>query len=394
MSIPKLFLKKGKEQSLERFHPWVFSGAIGKTEGNAKDGDLVHVFDCAGNFLAAGHYQTGSITVRILSFESKPIDGSFWEGRLGAALSLRSALGIPSNGNTNMFRLVHGEGDQLPGLIIDVYGSTAVLQAHSVGMHLARHTIAQILTEITGGRIKSVFDKSRTTLLNRTEGATSNCYLLGSRSDETLLENGNRFVVSWEDGQKTGFFLDQRDNRSLLGHYSRGASVLNTFGYTGGFSVYALMGGARRVISVDSSPKAIELTDSNVALNMGNSAPHLSVCADTFEYLKTNREQHDVVVLDPPAFAKHQQALRNALQAYKRLNAEAMARVKPGGLLFTFSCSQVVTRENFRNCVFSAGVIANRQVKILNQLTQPADHPISIYHPEGEYLKGLVLQVE
>jgi len=394
MNYPRIFLKPGKEQSLRRFHPWVFSGAIKRIEGSPLDGDVVEICDTNGIFLALGHYQNGSIAVRIFSFLQVEVDRNFWLKKIQNALSVRQKLGLFPNPKTNIFRLVHGEGDGLPGLIVDIYGATAVIQAHSTGMFLIRPLLAEIIVEVLNGSITSIYDKSSGTIPGKNDIQTKDSYLLGPPINEILLENGNKFLVSWEEGQKTGFFVDQRENRLLLEKYCKNANVLNTFCYTGGFSVYALRGGAKKVISVDSSQKAIDLTNSNIKINFGETPNHQSFCTDVFEFLKNSKEEFDVIVLDPPAFAKSTHALKNALQAYKRLNAAAFRKLKSGGILFTFSCSQVVNREQFRNAVFSGSIIAEKQVRILHQLTQPADHPVNIYHPEGEYLKGLVLQVD
>jgi 23S rRNA (cytosine1962-C5)-methyltransferase len=394
MDCIKLTLKPGKEQSLQRFHPWVFSGAIQKMNGNPLEGDIVEVVDSTGKFLALGHYQPSSITVRIVSFTNTSIDKEFWRGKINNAIQLRKTIGLYKNDQTNTFRLIHGEGDTMPGLIIDIYGSTAVMQCHSVGMYNIRQTLAELLVEQFDKAIHAVYDKSTGTLPFKASINPMDGYLIGNGSDEILLEYGNRFEISWIEGQKTGFFIDQRENRRLLQQYSKGKSVLNSFGYTGGFSVYAIKGGATRTVTVDSSQKAIDLTNKNISLNFSSSVNHEAFCMDVFEFLRTTNEDFDIIILDPPAFAKHNDALRNALQAYKRLNAAAIRKLKPGGLLFTFSCSQVVNKENFRNAVFSGCAITGRQVKILHQVTQPADHPINIYHPEGEYLKGLILQVE
>lgn len=388
-------LKPKKEESLLRFHPWVFSGAVRTIDGSPAEGTLVRVTDAWGNFLGIGHYQIGSIAVRILSFQEEAIDATFWQTRLAATYALRQAIGLHSPSN-NTFRLVHGEGDFLPGLVIDIYGNTAVIQAHSVGMHLVRSEIARALTQVIPS-VKHVYYKSEGTLphkapiTDRTDG-----FLIGGGHDitEIALENGLRFHIDWLRGQKTGFFVDQRANRTFLEHYANGRNVLNMFCYTGGFSVYALRGGATSVTSVDSSAKAIALTDENVRLNFGEEPRRHSVAIDAFRYLEQIDDTHDLIILDPPAFAKHRDALRNALQGYKRLNAKAFEKIKSGGILFTFSCSQVVDKEQFRLAVFSAAAISRRRVRILHQLTQPADHPVNIYHPEGEYLKGLVLWVE
>ena len=394
MAYSKIILKPGKEQSVLRFHPWIFSGAIDKAEGNPEEGDVVEVTDSNGNFLGLGHCQPGSISVRIFSFQNAEPNLEFWEQKVASAYRLRNTVGLTNDTTTNIFRLVHGEGDGMPGLIVDIYGDTAVMQAHSLGMYLIRETLAKAIVNALNGTIKNVYDKSSGTLPFKSIEEKKDEYIIGNLSSSELYEYGNRFLVSWEEGQKTGFFIDQRENRKLLGEYSKNRTVLNTFGYTGGFSVAALKAGAKRVVSVDSSAKAIELTNANVALNFGDNTPHESHCSDVFDFFKNTTETFDIIVLDPPAFAKHNNALHNALQAYKRLNAAAIKRIKPGGLLFTFSCSQVVTKENFRNAVFSGAAITKRQVKIIHQLTQPADHPINIYHPEGEYLKGLVLQIE
>jgi 23S rRNA (cytosine1962-C5)-methyltransferase len=394
MNYPIVSLKSGKEQSLQRFHPWIFSGAIKRIEGTPQEGDVVEVRGFNGDFLAYGHYQQGSITVRVISFSKIEIDRNFWKTKLEKALELRKSLGLFPSKSTNIFRLVHGEGDGLPGLIIDIYGNTAVIQTHSIGMGLVKQLIAELVVEIMSGTVTSVYDKSSGTLSPKGPIEAVDGYIIGQGERIDFIENNNKFLVSWEEGQKTGFFIDQRDNRQLLAHYSKNANVLNAFCYTGGFSVYAARGGAKSVVSVDSSQKAMELTTKNMALNFSDTSNYHSVCADVFDYLKDNNQVFDVIVLDPPAFAKHRGALNNALQAYKRLNAAALRILKPGGILFTFSCSQVVSRDQFRNAVFSGSIIAQRDIRIMHQLTQPADHPINIYHPEGEYLKGLVLYAE
>lgn len=392
----RCILRRGKEESLLRFHPWIFSGAIYRMEGTPAEGDLVDVYTSQGDFIARGHYQIGSITIRVLSFADETIDQSWWNKRIELAYHMREALGLTNNPQTTCYRLVHGEGDSLPGLVIDIYGTTAVVQCHSVGMYRSRKAICTALRNVYGDRVKSIFDKSGGTLpynagLNAQDG-----YLWGeaNASSEPVLENGNRFMVNWEQGQKTGFFIDQRENRELVRRYAKGRTVLNTFCYTGGFSVYALAGGALQVDSVDSSELAVQLAAQNVTLNFGEQAPHQAIAQDTFDYLRKMDDRYDLIILDPPAFAKHHKVLGNALQGYKRLNAQAFRQIKPGGILFTFSCSQAVNREQFRMAVFSAAAIAGRNVRILHQLTQPADHPVNIYHPEGEYLKGLVLYVE
>lgn len=389
-----IYLKKGKEESLKRFHPWVFSGALNKIDEGINEGDIVRVFSNTGDFLAVGHFQIGSIAVRVLSFEDIEINGKFWEERLASALEARKAIGVADNNSGDTYRLVHGEGDNLPGLVIDCYGKTAVMQAHSVGMHTCRHEIANSLVKIMGGNIENVYYKSETTLPFKAELGQENGFIIGESNDDTAVENGLKFHVDWLKGQKTGFFVDQRDNRTLLEQYAKGRNVLNMFCYTGGFSVYAMRGGANLVHSVDSSAKAIALTDANMALNFPDDSRHKSFCEDAFKFLDASENTYDLVILDPPAFAKHRSALHNALKGYTRLNAKAFSKIKPGGIMFTFSCSQVVTKDNFRAAVFTAAATANRRVRILHQLHQPADHPINIYHPEGEYLKGLVLYVE
>ncbi len=391
-TYPTITLRRGKEESLDRFHPWVFSGAIARLPENLEEGDLVRIVTSDGRVIGVGHYQIGSIAVRVLAFDDIEIDDAFYRTSIERAAALRRALGLQRPDNT-AYRLVHGEGDFLPGLVVDVYGDTAVVQAHSPGMHYARHTVAQALVDVAG--ITNVYYKSETTLPYKARLDPVNDYLIGRATDCTALENGLRFNIDWLRGQKTGFFVDQRDNRSLLEHYSRGRRVLNMFCYTGGFSVYALRGGAVKVDSVDSSAKAISLTEANVAMNFGPDAPHSAYAVDAFKYLDSTPEgAYDLIVLDPPAFAKHRNALRNALRGYQRLNAAGIAKVAPGGIVFTFSCSQAVSREQFRLAVFSAAAQTGRRVRILHQLTQPADHPVNIYHPEGEYLKGLILYVE
>lgn len=386
----QIFLKRGKEESLLRFHPWIFSGAIHHMDQGIEEGETVRVMSEKGDFIAVGHYQQGSISVRVLTFHDVPIDQTFWESRLHSALQMRQSIGLADKSDTTAYRLVHGEGDLLPGLIIDVYGQTAVMQAHSIGMHLCRHAIAEALERVMCGRIANIFYKSETTLPFM---EPENGFLLGKSDDNTATENGLRFYVDWLKGQKTGFFVDQRENRALLERYAKGRRVLNMFCYTGGFSFYAMRGGALVVHSVDSSAKAIELTRRNVELNFPGDSRHDAFCEDAFEFLD-NMSDYDLIILDPPAFAKHRGALHNALKGYTRLNQKAFEKIQPGGILFTFSCSQVVTKDHFRNAVFTAAALAKRKVRILHQLHQPADHPINIYHPEGEYLKGLVLFVE
>lgn len=394
MTTKTIQLKKGKEESLKRFHPWIFSGAILRMDEGIEEGELVKVVTFHREFIAIGHYQIGSIAVRVLSFRDITIDQEYWKSRLKAALNMRIAIGIADNPTNNTYRLVHGEGDMLPGLIIDCYGKTAVMQAHSVGMHVERLPICEALRSVMGSRIEHVFYKSETTLPFKAELGQQDGFLYGGSDDNVAIENGLKFHVDWLKGQKTGFFVDQRENRTLLEKYAKNRSVLNMFCYTGGFSVYAMRGGAKLVHSVDSSAKAVELTNANIELNFPSDARHEAFCDDAFKYLDAHDAQYDLVVLDPPAFAKHRAALRNALKGYTRLNVKGFERIKPGGILFTFSCSQVVTKENFRNAVFTAAAQAKRKVRILHQLHQPADHPINIYHPEGEYLKGLVLYVE
>ena len=389
-----VYLKRGKEESLLRFHPWVFSGAIQRMDEGIGEGDLVRVLAENGGFIAVGHYQIGSIAVRVLSFRDVEIDEKFWESRLASALQMRISIGIADNPQNNTYRLVHGEGDNLSGLVIDCYGKTAVMQAHSVGIHVCRKEIANALMKVMGNRIEHVFYKSETTLPFKAELGQENGFIIGGSDDNTALENGLKFHVDWLRGQKTGFFVDQRENRSLLEKYAHGKRVLNMFCYTGGFSFYAMRGGAEQVHSVDSSGKAIELTRANVELNFPGDSRHEAFCEDAFKFLEKAGNQYDLIILDPPAFAKHRGALHNALKGYTRLNRAALEKIKSGGILFTFSCSQVVTKDNFRNAVFTAAAQSKRKVRILHQLHQPADHPVNIYHPEGEYLKGLVLYVE
>ncbi len=389
-----IYLKKGKDESLRRFHPWVFSGAISHVDDGIEEGDTVRVINHDGEFIGVGHFQIGSIAVRMLSFEDIDIDAAFWKKRLASALKMRQDICIADNPANNTYRLVHGEGDNLPGLVIDCYGKTAVMQAHSVGMHVSRNDIARQLVDVMGGRIENVFYKSETTLPYKAGLGQENGFIIGGCDDNIAVENGLKFHVDWLKGQKTGFFVDQRENRLLLEKYSKGKSVLNMFCYTGGFSFYAMRGQAKLVHSVDSSAKAIELTNANVALNFLGDGRHEAFCEDAFKFLDAADGIYDLIVLDPPAFAKHRAALHNALKGYTRLNVKALERIKRGGILFTFSCSQVVTKDNFRNAVFTAAALAKRNVRILHQLHQPADHPINIYHPEGEYLKGLVLYVE
>ena len=423
--LKNIILRRGKEESLGRFHPWIFSGAIHHAEGGSKleEGDIVEVFSSDGRFLAIGHWQIGSIAVRVLTFKKQPINQAFWQKRLSAALDVRKAIGVAGREDNDIYRLVHGEGDNLPGLVIDMYGSTAVMQAHSVGMHVCRNELAQALKEVMGEQLKAIYYKSETTLPFKAQLGQENGFLYKEASEEEVLnsksssckcddiahENGLAFHIDWLKGQKTGFFVDQRDNRALVEHYAKGRKVLNMFCYTGGFSVYALRGGAELVHSVDSSAKAVELVEANVELNFPGDNRHEAFAEDAFKFmeqaplqeeemvngkLSNGKWPYDLIILDPPAFAKHKDALHNALRGYTKLNAKAFEMIQPGGILFTFSCSQAVNKDQFRTAVFTAAAIAKRKVRILHQLHQPADHPINIYHPEGEYLKGLVLWVE
>lgn len=386
-------LRNGKDQSLKRFHPWIFSGAIARMDDGIAEGDIVRVVDFKEDFLAIGHYQIGSIAVRVLSFTDIEINDSFWFSRLDKALQARRACNIIRPDN-NTYRLVHGEGDRLPGLIIDIYDNAAIIQAHSVGMHMQRKDIARQLRTLYGDKLTCIYYKSETTLPYKADLSEESGFLYGKASDVVATENGLKFYIDWLKGQKTGFFIDQRDNRSLIEKYSQGKKVLNMFCYTGGFSVYALRGGASMVHSVDSSERAIEMTNRNIALNFPDAANHEAYATDAFSYLRDMDNSYDLIVLDPPAFAKHKDALRNALKGYTRLNAKAMQKIKLGGILFTFSCSQAVSKDQFRLAVFTAAAQSHRFVRVLHQLHQPTDHPINIYHPEGEYLKGLVLYIE
>ena len=392
-------LRRGKEESLLRRHPWVFSGAIDHiSEGDTPlaEGDVVDVVTRQGDFIARGHYQIGSIAVRVLTFEDEQIDAAWWYNRIAAAKQLRESLGMVENDLTTCYRLVHGEGDLLPGLVIDVYGRTAVVQCHSVGMYLSRMLIVEAIRAAYGDSIEAIYDKSSQTLPFKADLGAIDGYLWGraAERDNVVLENGLQFKVNWEEGQKTGFFIDQRENRDLVRRYARGRKVLNTFCYTGGFSVAALAGGANEVVSIDLSERAVTLAKENVKLNFGDDARHEAIACNAVEYLKDIDDSYDLIILDPPAFAKHHKVLGNALQGYKKINVRAMQKIRPGGILFTFSCSQAVSRELFRTTIFTAAAIAGRKVRIIGQLTQPADHPINIYHPEGEYLKGLVVYVE
>ena len=392
----RIYLKPGKEESLKRFHPWVFSGAIARMDGEPEEGEVVEVHTSKKEFIAKGHFQIGSIAVRVLTFrEDEEINTAFWRRRLSAALQMRRSIGLAGRPDNNTYRLVHGEGDNLPGLVIDIYARTAVMQAHSAGMHLDRMTIAEALAEVMEGEIDNIYYKSETTLPYKADLFPENGFLRGGSTDNVATEYGLNFHIDWLKGQKTGFFVDQRENRALLERYARGRNVLNMFCYTGGFSVYAMRGGALSVHSVDSSAKAIDLTNKNIALNFPDDARHTAYAEDAFKFLDRMEDgAYDLIVLDPPAFAKHRDALRNALQGYRKLNARAFEKIRPGGILFTFSCSQAVNKDQFRMAVFTAAAQSGRSVRILHQLTQPADHPVNIYHPEGEYLKGLVLYVE
>ena len=394
MSYKKVYLKPGKEESLKRFHPWVFSGAIHRIEGEPEEGEVVNVYTSKNEFIAMGHFQIGSIAVRVISFLEEDVNKDFWKRKLAIAYDLRKRIGLADNPTNNTFRLVHGEGDNLPGLIIDIYDKTAVMQAHSAGMHVYRMELAEALSEVMEGRIENIYYKSETTLPYKADLGPENGFLKGGSPENIAIEYGLKFYVDWLKGQKTGFFVDQRENRALLEKYAKDPNVLNMFCYTGGFSFYAMRGGAKLVHSVDSSAKAVDLTNKNVELNFPGDPRHTAYAEDAFKYLDRMGDQYDLIILDPPAFAKHKDALRNALQGYRKLNAKAFEKIKPGGILFTFSCSQVVTKDNFRTAVFTAAAMAGRSVRILHQLTQPADHPVNIYHPEGEYLKGLVLYVE
>ena len=389
-----VILKRGKEESLQRFHPWIFSGAIQRIEGKPEEGDAVTVYTNDHKFIARGHVQVGSIAVRVLTFTDEPVDQAFWNRRIATAHDLRERTGISSRDDNNTYRLVHGEGDNLPGLIVDIYGDTAVMQAHSVGMHVCRMEIAKAMQEVLGDKLKNIYYKSDTTLPYKADISKDNGYILGGNAGNISTEYGLKFHIDWLRGQKTGFFVDQRENRSLLEKYAKGRKLLNMFCYTGGFSIYALRGGAEIVHSVDSSSKAIDLTNANVEINFPGDTRHTAYAEDAFDFLDRMGNNYNLIILDPPAFAKHRDSLRNALIGYRRLNAKAIEKIQPGGILFTFSCSQVVSKENFRTAVFTAAAMAKRNVRILHQLTQPADHPVSIYHPEGEYLKGLVLYVE
>ena len=391
----KVYLKPGKEESLKRFHPWVFSGAIARLDGEPEEGEVVEIHTSTQAFIAKGHFQIGSIAVRVLTFrQDEEIDADFWRRKLRIAYDMRRRINVAGHPANKTYRLVHGEGDNLPGLVVDIYARTAVMQAHSAGMHLQHMMIADAMAEVMGDEIDNIYYKSETTLPFKADLYPENGFLKGGDTDNLAMEYGLKFHIDWLKGQKTGFFIDQRENRSLLERYSPGRHVLNMFCYTGGFSVYAMRGNAKLVHSVDSSAKAIELTNKNIELNFPNDNRHTAYAEDAFKYLERMDATYDLIVLDPPAFAKHRDALHNALQGYRKLNFKAFEKIKSGGILFTFSCSQAVSKENFRTAVFTAAAMSGRSVHILHQLTQPADHPVNIYHPEGEYLKGLVLYVE
>jgi len=395
MSYKHVYLNPRKEESLKRFHPWVFSGAIHHTDSPLEEGEIVEIYDSKQNFMAIGHCQIGSIAVRVLTFRQEKIGKEFWKKRLETAYLLRRQLGLINNPSNTVYRLIHGEGDNLPGLIVDIYGNTAVMQAHSPGMHLARHELADALKELPGHFIKNIYYKSEGTLPYKANLDTEDGYLYGGTDiPDFVVENGLKFRIDWVKGQKTGFFVDQRNNRDLLEKYAENRRVLNLFCYTGGFSAYAMRGKAELVHSVDSSSKAIDLTKANMDLNFPGDNRHRAFAEDAFLYLEKTDQPYDMIILDPPAFAKHRNVLRNALQGYKKLNALAFEKIQPQGIIFTFSCSQVVSKDDFRLTVFSAAAQSKRNVKILHQLTQQPDHPINIYHPEGEYIKGLVLSVE
>jgi 23S rRNA (cytosine1962-C5)-methyltransferase len=400
--ITKIVLNAGKDQSPKRFHPWIFSGAVKRVEGEVKNGDVVEVYSGSNEYLCTGHYQKGSIMVRIFSFEKIVPDAAFWKSKIQSAYNYRQSIGLTNNPNTNVYRLVYGEGDGLPGLVIDYYNGTAVIQAHSIGMYRERHFIADALKEIYGEKLKAVYDKSKESLgasgskvpsENIDESELKNGYLFGSDNEKQVIENGNTFQIDWEEGQKTGFFIDQRENRKLVAEYASGRKVLDCFCYAGGFSVYALKAGATEVHSVDSSKAAISLTDANMSLNKSTGV-QTSFVADAFDFLGGNPGKYDIMIIDPPAFAKHRDARHQAVMGYRRLNALAIKGIKPGGIIFTFSCSQVVDKYLFHGAIMAAAIETGRNVRILKYLSQPADHPISIYHPEGEYLKGMILYVE
>lgn len=391
--LSQVILKSGKDISLFRYHPWVFSGAIKKIKGEVSEGDIVEIVNNKFEFLGLGHYQIGSITIRVFSFEKEVINTDFWRNKIESAYHYRKSMNFIKEGETNIFRLLHAEGDGMPGLIIDVYNDTAIMQFHSIGMYLMKDELAKILVDTIEG-VTAVYNKSEATMPKNSDIEVNDGFVIGESKAQYAKENGLEFYIDWITGQKTGFFIDQRENRRLLGSYAKGRNVLNMFGYTGGFSVYALQEGANLVHSVDASAKAIDLTNENIEKNFPNADNHEAFAEDAFKFMKDIKDKYDLIILDPPAFAKQRKALHNALQGYKRLNQVALEQIKSGGIIFTFSCSQVVSKENFRKSVFAAAANAKRKVRIMHQLTQPIDHPISIYHPEGEYLKGLVLFVE
>jgi len=394
MEFATITLKPGKEQSVQRFHPWVFSGAIKAVSGEIQEGEVVNVLDNHGNYLATGHSQIGAIAVRIFSFSKVVPDQAFWTQKIRNALDLRKEAGLTDCEQTDAYRLIYAEGDGIPGLIVDMYNGTAIMQIHTVGMYLIKETLCEALKSILGSKLKAIYNKSEGAMPFKAEVQPENGFLWGKTTNKTALENGLLFNVDYEKGQKTGFFLDQRENRALLERYSQGKKVLNLFCYTGGFSFYALRGGAELVHSVDSSERAIELTNENVHLNFPEEGRHKAFAEDAFKFLNKSKEEYDLIILDPPAFAKHQNVVPNALQGYRKLNAKAIRQIKPGGIIFTFSCSQVITRDAFRKAVFTAAAKSGRHVRIIHQMEQPADHPVNIYHPESEYLKGLVIYVE
>lgn len=393
MENTKVILKSGKDMSVRRFHPWVFSGAIKKIKGEVEEGDLVDVYDNKDEYLGTGHYQDGSIAVRLITFTEEKIDQEFWNTRIQAAFQYRKSLGFINNNTTNTYRLVFAEGDMLPGLIIDHYNGTLVLQAHSIGMHKSLDYIAEALKSVYKEDLSAIYDKSVDTLPKQYASNITAGYIYGAPKNKYSIENNCKFIVDWQEGQKTGFFIDQRDSRALLAKYASGKKVLNTFCYSGGFSIYASKAGAALVHSVDSSKRAIELTNKNYELNE-ISIGHEAFASDTFDFFKNSTEQYDIIILDPPAFAKHQKVKHNAVMGYKRLNAEAISRIQKGGILFTFSCSQVIDNKLFYNTVMSAAIQAGRKARVMHKLGQPSDHPVNIFHPEGEYLKGLVLYID
>lgn len=394
MAFPKVFLKSGKEQSIHRYHPWVFSGAIHSTSDEITEGEVVEVYNQKDEFLAMGHAQTGSIAVRLFAFSRVNPDKAFWTQRVNNAFHLRKLAGFTDNPQTNAWRLVFGESDGLPGLIVDIYNQTAVMQLHTVGMYLIRNIISEALQQLPELNLKAIYNKSEGAMPFKADVTPENGFMWGKTSDRTATENGLQFQVDYEKGQKTGFFIDQRENRALLEKYCKDKKVLNLFCYTGGFSLYAMRGGASLVHAIDSSERAVEITRQNVELNFPGDPRHQAFAEDAFKFLNKDQEQYDVMILDPPAFAKHVNVVPNALQGYRKLNAKAIEKIKPGGIIFTFSCSQVINRETFRKAVFTAAAKSGRNVKILHHMQQPEDHPVSIYHPDSEYLKGLILYIE